>query len=242
MSTLSVVIPAFNASSFLREAILSVLNQEHCSELTSTEIVVVDDGSSDDTVSIASEFDSVLVLKQQHRGAAAARNLGLEHATGQYIAFLDADDIWISDKVQTQVQRLSSNRNLDAVFGLVDEFINSADIKEERLLAARALKLRTPGFLPGSMMIRASFIEEVGPFDSTVRAGEFIDWLSRAKLAGMKFEMLYKTVLLRRVHANSLMMKSPESVADYTSILKSHLDRLRLKKSLADPPPEDTET
>ena len=91
MPEVSVIMPAYNGAEFIREAIESVLAQS-CSDW---ELIVVDDGSSDETAQIVLGFGARVVLQQQaHRGPAAARNLGLLKAAGKYIAFLDADDKW----------------------------------------------------------------------------------------------------------------------------------------------------
>lgn len=91
MPFFSVVIPAYNRGNLLREALQSVFAQEH----TDYEVIVVDDGSTEDIAAIAREFgDRVRCLRQENRGPGAARNLGIADATGEYVAFLDSDDLW----------------------------------------------------------------------------------------------------------------------------------------------------
>ena len=100
LPTISVIIPCFNAAPFLRETVQSVLNQT-CPPL---EIIVVDDGSTDDSATIAKSFGPpVCVVCQTNQGESVARNRGIEEAKGDWVAFLDADDVWARNKLETQV-------------------------------------------------------------------------------------------------------------------------------------------
>jgi GT2 family glycosyltransferase len=91
MPFFSVIIPTFNRSDLLREALQSVCAQEY----TDYEVIVVDDGSTEDIAAVVREFDSRFrCLHQENRGPGAARNLGIAHAAGEYLAFLDSDDLW----------------------------------------------------------------------------------------------------------------------------------------------------
>ena len=99
----SVVIPAYNSERYIADTIDSILRQDY----PALEIWVVDDGSEDNTQAIVRGYgDKVQLLTQQNQGSAAARNLGVMHAHGKYIAFLDADDVWRKDKTSLQVDAL----------------------------------------------------------------------------------------------------------------------------------------
>jgi glycosyltransferase involved in cell wall biosynthesis len=100
MAQISVVVPAFNAEAYIRETIESVLAQT----FADLEVVVVDDGSTDATCAIVGEYGSVRLIRQQQGGAAKARNAGVAAATGEWIAFLDADDLWTPEKLAEQVE------------------------------------------------------------------------------------------------------------------------------------------
>jgi len=107
--TISSVIPAFNSGHTLRRAIESVLKQTRPAD----EIIVVDDGSSDDTAEQAAKFsDQIRLIRQPNAGASVARNTGIAAATGDWIAFLDADDEWLPDKLKQQVEHLHRNPEL----------------------------------------------------------------------------------------------------------------------------------
>ncbi|MEO6052687.1 MAG: glycosyltransferase family A protein, partial [Chthoniobacterales bacterium] len=105
--SVSIIIPCYNTARWLAEAIESALAQTWIQK----EIVVVDDGSTDESLSIARSYESceVRVLSQSNRGAAAARNAGLQAAKGDFIQFLDADDILSPDKIELQIKSLLNN-------------------------------------------------------------------------------------------------------------------------------------
>ncbi len=115
MSKVSVIIPAYNSARFLPETIESVLAQTY----KDYEIIVVDDGSTDNTREIlAPYFDKIKYIYQQNQGAAKARNTAIKHSQGEYIAFLDADDVWLPEKLHIQVDYLNNNPEIAMVYSL----------------------------------------------------------------------------------------------------------------------------
>src|SRR5262245_20179101 len=100
MSSVSVVIPCYNAGRFLKETLESILAQTR----PALEVIVVDDGSTDDSAAVAGAFGPpVRVLRQSNQGESVARNRGLDEARGDWVAFLDADDVWAPDKLERQL-------------------------------------------------------------------------------------------------------------------------------------------
>jgi CDP-glycerol glycerophosphotransferase len=117
---ISVVIPAYNAGKWLAQCIENIL----CQTYKDLEIIVIDDGSSDDTASIAAQYSAVKLIRQENQGAAAARNTGIAAATGDYIHFMDADDL-IGLNYYTLMAEAISLTNADMAYG---ELINEAKI------------------------------------------------------------------------------------------------------------------
>ncbi len=124
----SVIIPAYNAAQFLREAVASVRAQGY----SPIEIVIVDDGSTDNTAeTIRSLGEGIRYVRQANAGPAAARNRGLAEARGEWVAFLDGDDLWPADKLRVQAARLEADPSLDVVLGRV-QYRHEPGVKRSR--------------------------------------------------------------------------------------------------------------
>ena len=114
MKKVSIVIPVYNAQRYVRLTVESALAQTY----RDIEILVVDDGSSDRSVEICQQFNDsrIQIIQQENRGLSGARNTGIRNAAGQYIAFLDADDLWVPEKVEKHVRHLDSDAQIGASF------------------------------------------------------------------------------------------------------------------------------
>jgi glycosyltransferase involved in cell wall biosynthesis len=198
-ASVSAVIPVYNGAAFVREALDSVLGQV----MPPAEVIVVDDGSTDDTHEVLLSFGpAIRVVRQPNQGLAAARNAGVARATQPLFAFCDADDCWTTGKLQRQVAVMEADPTIEAMFGHVREFV------DVRLSSFPGVELRNPvDYVPArmapAMLIRRLAFDRVGPFDPTLRAGHFMEWLVRAELAGLVSTMLPDVVLLRRLHGGN---------------------------------------
>jgi glycosyltransferase involved in cell wall biosynthesis len=216
--TVSVVIPAWNAAKYLREAIRSVLEQTH----RVLEVVVVDDGSSDNTAIVASRFGApVRVLRREHQGVGAARNAGLAAARGAFVALLDADDVWDATKITRQLEMFSAVPELDMVFTGVDQFV-SPELEGVELPEQQAPSER--GRMASAVLMRADVVARVGEFRTDVRVGEFIDWYDRAVAAGCRIDHVDAMLVRRRIHRSN---SGRGDRADWTGVVKQMLDRRR---------------
>jgi glycosyltransferase involved in cell wall biosynthesis len=130
MPKVSVIIPAYNAERFIAQSVRSATEQSYAD----IEVIVVDDGSRDDTARIASGYPGVHVLRQANAGVSAARNAGVHASSGELVAFLDADDVWHADKIATQVALLEQYRDSDLTYTRVDHHAPdpSLDIRAEQ--------------------------------------------------------------------------------------------------------------
>lgn len=213
----AVVIPAYQAARFIREAIDSVLRQP-CSV---AEIVVVDDGSTDDTGTIAASFGPpVRVVARANGGIGAARNSGLEHTTSEIIAFLDADDLWTEASLSSRLPALT-DPGVDVVFGQVAAF---AELGPDGPIAtAPALA----GHLPGAMLARREAVDRVGPFAEGMAVSEGLDWLLRGQEAGLRTVTIGDQISWRRVHRDNNSIRRRSEIGEYAHTLKAALERRR---------------
>ena len=180
----SVVMPAYNAAPFLRAAIESVLAQT----FRSFELIVVDDGSTDETAAIARSFGARLrYIRQENARQAAARNRGVRESRGAFIAFLDADDLWREDKLAKQVARLQSDPTLGLVYSSMTEIDLAGARLEERPARLRGHVMRDVllgrgaggGGLGSTALVRREVFEAVGEFDSDLPPCEDTDFFWR---------------------------------------------------------------
>jgi glycosyltransferase involved in cell wall biosynthesis len=213
----SVVIPVYNGEDFLAEAIESVLAQDYAS----FEVIVVDDGSTDRSGAIADAFAApVRCVHQPNRGQGAARNAGVENARGEYLAFLDADDLWAPDKLSAQVAKLREAPELDGVFGLLHHFHEGEGPHFEVRAGTTA-----PGMTATALCVRTPSFLKAGPFWTRRVMGEFVDWYGRAVEAGLRFDVLQQVVIHRRVHGANMTIDGDHS--DYLQVVRAALERRR---------------
>ncbi|MBW1698889.1 MAG: glycosyltransferase [Deltaproteobacteria bacterium] len=176
----SVIIPTFNRGWILKEAIDSVLAQD----FKHFELIIVDDGSTDNTRQVLEPYsDRLAIIRQQNAGVSSARNRGIASARGQFVAFLDSDDLWLPQKLSRQVSFFESNP--DALICQTEEIwvrngvrVNPKNRhkKESGTIFKRSLALCLVS--PSAVMVRRSLFDKVGGFDETLPACEDYDlWL-----------------------------------------------------------------
>lgn len=223
MTAISVIVPVFNGARYLTDAIDSILAQTY----TDLEVLIVDDGSTDETSAVAQRYPRpVYYHYQPNAGLSAARNTGLVKTTGPLVAFLDADDMWHPDKIAIQVRQLERNPDVDAVFAHMESFISPDLTAEARSRLARP-PAPQPAWSAGTMLIRRTALEAVGGFSPDVQTGEFMEWLFRAREAGLNMVMLPQILMRRRLHRTNMGLRNETSRAEYAQILKAALDRRR---------------
>jgi glycosyltransferase involved in cell wall biosynthesis len=189
---LSVVIPAYNSARFIGEAIESVLAQGH----PEIELLVVDDGSTDDTADVVARHGKpVKLVRQQNSGAAVARNTGMRVARGRYVAFLDADDLWLPGKIDAQLAHLEQHPDVSLCctwFDLLQPdssgtYIVDANKSDRNALdGAGYSKLTYADLLldcevwTSTVVVRRELLDQVGGFDPALRRGQDYDYWLRA--------------------------------------------------------------
>ena len=225
----SAIIPVHNGAAFLAAAIRNVLEQDW----SSLEVIVVDDGSTDETASIAAQFgDAIRYAHQARGGPASARNRGIRMARGELLAFLDVDDLWPRGKLRRQAGFLAAHAGVDIVQGLIvrmelDPSAPGPDPAfEECSEPYQFVNL-------GSAVYRASVFDSVGPFDEALRENEDMDWFIRAWEANVAKVVQDQVALFYRRHAGNMTLEQRHPQLRIVPMLKRHLDRLRSRKITA---------
>ncbi|MFW6331849.1 MAG: glycosyltransferase family 2 protein [Thermodesulfobacteriota bacterium] len=179
-SQVSVIIPTYNRAEMVGEAIESVLNQD----FSSFELIVIDDGSTDQTSKVLRSFGRrIRSIRQENKGVSAARNLGICHASGEWIAFLDSDDLWLPGKLTAQVDFF--RRNPASLICQTQEIWirNGRRVNPKHRHEKRSGMIFEPSLAlclvsPSAVMIRRSLFDLVGRFDENLPACEDYDlWL-----------------------------------------------------------------
>ncbi len=223
----SVIIPVFNCAKYLGEAIESVLEQTY----KPIEIIVVNDGSTDNSQAVAKSYsNNIKYHYQENSGIGAARNKGIELSKGDYLAFLDADDLWVKNRLEIQMEVLKSSEQVDVVFGHVEQFL-SPEIFEELERKYKCPEKPMPGRLASTILISKEKLLKVGHYTSIRNLGADLDWYLRAKESKLKIKMLDTTLLKRRIHTTNTGILQKDKRTDYVRHLKESLDRRR-KKSI----------
>lgn len=221
---ISVVIPAFNAGKYVREAIDSVLAQGW----PELEVLVVDNASTDDTAAIAESLGApVQCLWSAPCGQPSTTNAGIRAARGEWLAFLDADDLWSPGKLVRQAREFEQHPELDAVFGHAVNFSGAAPMAGGHGPASMSATV------PGTLLVRRDAFHRVGYFDENFTIGSVMDWYLRARDAGLCMRVLPDVFLFRRVHDENLSTRRKDRQVDYVRILKAGLDRQRKRDEAA---------
>ena len=189
MPLFSVIIPVFNRVSLLAETLASVMRQRE----GDFEVVVVDDGSSEDVAEVTGVYgDRVRLLRQNNAGQAAARNLGIAEARGEYLAFLDSDDLWFPWTLENY-RRGIEREGAGVLMGEAMRFVDPLELEkveggEPELRVAEHLaasQLATPGFVgAGGLVVQRSEADRVGGFPEGRFNGEDLDLLLRLAASG----------------------------------------------------------
>jgi glycosyltransferase involved in cell wall biosynthesis len=243
---ISVIIPTYNSGIFISEAIHSVLRQT----CTDYEIIVIDDGSTDNTRGIIeNNFPQIRYFYIPNQGAASARNYGIRRARGEFIAFLDADDLWLPEKLEKQLKVFNADQELMLVFtehrGFdTTGFRETIFLKKERLMKGDIVKnifFYSHVALP-TVMVRRQVFQEIGYFDDNLKVAEDDNLWMRIALK-YRIHLLDEVLVHCRFTENSLSrtainlfdggLKSIDLIENKYTDLKKRLGQgnIRRKKS-----------
>jgi glycosyltransferase involved in cell wall biosynthesis len=218
----SVVIPVFNGEPYLASTIESVLAQTY----HPLEVIVVEDGSADGSADIVKKYQEVCYFHQPNRGVAAARNVGIGRACGEFIAPLDQDDVWYPDAVEVMADALLGHPEAGYVIARQEFFLEAGEAKPP-WLKVELLHGDHPCFGPGGVMIRRAVLETLGGFNPDFVTASDVEWFFRAKDAGIGMLAIPRLVLRKRIHAANQSRQVSDLHGEYLRVARLSMQRMK---------------
>ncbi len=240
MPEVSVVIPTWNSAKFIGEALQSVFNQT----FKDYEVIVVDDGSTDSTKQVIDGYESeIKYIFQKQGGPASARNRGIRESLGQYVAFLDADDVWLPSKLESQVRMFRQCPKMAMVF--TENFVFNASGLCQNSLGKRRKLMKGDvakniflysGVVTSTVMVRSEVFNEVGLFEEELQLAEDDNmWIRIA--ANFEVGLIDEPLIRYRVHPQKISsdkIRLMESVKTSIRLLtkKDKIVRERIERAI----------
>lgn len=222
MNKVSIVIPTYNSAPFIKESVESALGQNYSNK----EIIVVDDGSTDNTREILFRYTKnkkIKCIHQKRSGAAAARNTGIRQATGEFVAFLDADDIWLPEKLEKQLPLFGDSEvglvySDMAFFGAESKFRVFSEMAGKFFKGQIVKQLLENNFIPTSSVVaRKSEVDKAGGFNENLAIGEdYFLWLVIANLS--KIDFVPEQLVMYRIHRDQISKSRKSSYKNLSKL------------------------
>jgi len=213
----SVIVPTYNGAATLLDAIESIRMQD-----VPLEIIVVDDGSTDDTPRILEALDDVVAIRQDNGGPAAARNNGIVFARAPLIAFLDDDDVWLPGRLEHHLQLANEHPDAAVILGYTAfESLDPASATWTPVAEPRLL------YHLGASLCRRETFDGIGMLDPALHSSEDVDWFLRVRDAGL--EIFVSTEIAQIHRRNGFNMTRGKDLRDlgFIEVVKRSLDRRR---------------
>ena len=225
-SLISIIIPVYNCEKYIDDAIESILSQDY----SQLEIIVVDDGSTDNSAKIIKSYNNpkIKYLYQENLGPAAARNKGIKFASGDFIAFLDADDLWPENKLIQQLKEFMNNDELNISMGKI-KYVELPDAtRNNRMLLDPDDTFKYVNL--GAGLFKKDVFDKVGYFDEKFMFWEDLDWFLRAYEKNVSLKFIESVVLLYRVHSDNMSNNSNEVEFFLDKVLRNSIKRRKRNK------------
>jgi teichuronic acid biosynthesis glycosyltransferase TuaG len=240
---ITIITPTYNSSKFIKRTIDSVLEQTY----TDWEFLLIDDHSTDNTVEIINEFVKndprikLLSTPQNSGGPALPKNVGIENATGEYVAFLDHDDEWLPKKLEKQLEIF--NRSANKKLGIVACYLNIKNTFDNKIISKyhsiyidnSLINMLQYNYLNTSscVMTKLSILKEVGPFDINFKVSD--DWDMWLRILRLNYKLDYVPEYLTNYnrHENNLSSNRETELQDFKLLLsKNNTEPNKLKESI----------
>lgn len=224
--TTSAVVVVRNGERFLPAALQSIAAQRRQPD----EVIVIDGQSSDRTANIAQSYPGVRYFLQQDLGIANARNQAIRVASGDFIAFLDADDMWTPDKLEVQLGFMLANPELRYTTTLLKLFYEPGT-PERPGFRNEGFTRGIEGRFPGTMLARREVFKQVGTFDPAFAVAFEVDWFARAQDDGIPAGLVEQVLLHKRIHDSNNAMQRERFQREWFVVMRRSLARRRLQES-----------
>ena len=218
---ISILIPTYNNGKYISQAIESVYAQNY----DNMEIIVVDDGSTDNTKEVLKQYKDIKYFYVEHKGIPFVRNLALEKSQGEYIAFLDSDDYWLPEKLNIQMQYFKEHPDCEIVFTKYKNFFEEETLKtNKKAMHEKLIENVMKQYLPSSI-VKKNLFERYGYFDENYKIGEDSEFLYRLLKKGINLKhYIDKIFYMRRLHRTNISFSNNKNVVEVvTSILRKGL-------------------
>ena len=224
----SIVLPVLNAQRFLAQALGSIQAQTY----QNYELLIVDGGSTDGTAALARQAPGARFMPQTGAGLANAWNTGVRAAQGEYISFIESDDLWFAEKLALQVAHLEQYPKHQYVIAQVQLFLEPGCARPPGL-RPEVFEGSHVGRLPGALMARRSLFDQIGLFEERWQVTPDIDWFARLAAEQVPGTELPEVLLFRRIHDSNLsQVAGPVLIkSELLQVLKQNLDRRRRRGS-----------
>lgn len=224
MTTISVILPTYNRAHVLERALTSVFGQTHLPD----EVIVVDDASTDATADVVKRFPHVRLHRlERNSGAAHARNAGAKLATGEYIAFLDSDDLWLSNKLEVQLVRMNESPAPDLICSGITVQERNGSVAYHGFFTVTPPEEWSFGefqsypFCPSNWLIRRATFLGMGLFDESMPNCEDLDFLAR--MAGRhRIEVMSQPLTVKYNQSDSLDTNRARTAVSYDILFSRH--------------------
>jgi GT2 family glycosyltransferase len=214
----SVMMPTYNNGRYIGQAIESIYAQNY----KNIEVIVIDDGSTDNTKEIIKKYQDIKYFYIEHKGISLARNIALEKSKGEYIAFCDSDDYWLPEKLNTQMQYFKDHPDCEIVFTKYENFFEDEKLKtNKRAMHEKMMEKFLKQYLPSSI-IKKELFEKYGNFDENFSGVEDTEFLYRLLKKGVSISHIIPEVFyIRRIHGQNVTLNYNQDTVKYiTAILR----------------------
>lgn len=210
--------PVKNGSNYLAEALTEIRAQN-----VDMEIIVVDDGSSDNSAQIAESFGCIILSHSVSKGLVASKNTALKVAKGKFIMFHDHDDLLNKNSLTKMLKEFEENHEIFAVMAQVKDFFSPELSSEEK--AGVALRPEPYfGLFTGATLIKREVFDIIGPFNESLKAGDIIEWKAKMDQNNLPIKKLNFISTNRRIHnSNFGRVNKEREYKDYASILRARV-------------------